>query len=158
MRRLKIPVRGLAMRLIATLASVAMLISLSTTAFAQAGSIGGIVGKMDKSISGEAAPNQPRAPVSHKSPAQQGPSGGGCGNILGTWTSGWSSLFGAGDVTINQGGGATHKSGITGRWSCNDGKVIIVWSHGYTDRLSMSADGQSLTGKNQTGAAVSLSR
>jgi len=78
--------------------------------------------------------------------------------ILGTWTSGWSSLFGAGDVTIKQGGAAMHKSGITGQWLCTDGKVVIVWSHGYTDRLSMSADGKSLTGKNQTGAAVTLSR
>jgi hypothetical protein len=46
------------------------------------------------------------------------------------------------------------KSGITGQLSCTDGKVVTVWPHGYTDRLSMSADGKSLTDKNQNFAVV----
>lgn len=149
---------GVTMRLIATLASAGILMSLPATAFAQAGSVGGTVGRIDKSISGEAAPSEPHAQVQQRSPAQRQSTAGGCGNILGTWTSGWSSVFGAGDVTINRGGAATHKSGVTGQWSCTEGKVVIVWSHGYTDRLSMSADGKSLTGKNQTGAVISFSR
>ncbi len=46
------------------------------------------------------------------------------------------------------------KSGITGQWSCTDGKVVTVWPHGYTDRLSMSAHCKSRTGENQNFSVV----
>jgi hypothetical protein len=52
MRLPRIPARGLAVRPIAILAYVLMLMPLPATVFAQAGSTGGTVGKSDKSISG----------------------------------------------------------------------------------------------------------
>jgi hypothetical protein len=54
----------LAMRPTAIFAFAVMLVSLPATAYAQAGSIGGTVGKQDKSISGRTTPEESNPPVS----------------------------------------------------------------------------------------------
>jgi hypothetical protein len=40
------------------------------------------------------------------------------------------------------------------RWSCSHGLVKIVWSTGYTDKLTLSANGTRLAGRNQDNATV----
>jgi hypothetical protein len=64
MRVPRTPALGLAMRPIAIFACAVMLVSLPATAYAQAGSIGGTVGKQDKSISGGTTPEESNPPVS----------------------------------------------------------------------------------------------
>src|SRR5262249_12920703 len=67
-----------------------------------------------------------------------------CTSVAGQWR--W---FNGSIVGINA-NGTTMPSpdGITGRWNCHDGTYVFVWSHGYTDRLTLSADGRRLSGKN----------
>jgi hypothetical protein len=50
---------------------------------------------------------------------------------------------------------------VTGTWSRTDvrqRKVAIVWSHGFTDYLTLSADGRRLEGVNNVGDPVSFVR
>jgi hypothetical protein len=50
---------------------------------------------------------------------------------------------------------------VGGKWSCIDPhkrKFSIVWNHGYTDVMTLSADGQKLEGVNDSGDPVSFVR
>jgi hypothetical protein len=73
-----------------------------------------------------------------------------CSLIPGLW-----SWFVNGDVDF-RGDGSLQQGQITGRWSCNNQnrRVSIVWSHGFTDELELSADGAHMQGTNNTGNAV----
>jgi hypothetical protein len=63
-------------------------------------------------------------------------------NIAGIWQ--W---FTGGDVTIYADGTFTQANSLTGTWYCsNDGRIIMSWSHGYTDKLSLTPDGNKLEG------------
>jgi hypothetical protein len=123
---------------------------------AQAGSTGGTVGKTDKSISGgnEAerhAPAKPRAkrerPTDRADRAvgrSSGVSVDGCAKLPRVW-----SWFVNGDVTIKAGGTLSQpQSKLTGTWTCKNNDVVMFWSHGFTDRLSLSRDGTHLEGSN----------
>lgn len=67
-----------------------------------------------------------------------------CNRLPGRWE--W---FMNGDVTILANGTAVQRaSGLTANWSCSDRTAIFHWSHGFTDRLTLSADGNHLTGSN----------
>jgi hypothetical protein len=86
-------------------------------------------------------------------PAQPNAVAAACESIPGLWA--W---FVNGDATIQRGGTVT-QGNLTGRWTCNEsGDITIVWSHGYTDRLALSADGQRLTGTNNRNEAVTAER
>lgn len=50
-----------------------------------------------------------------------------CPNIVGVWNSWASGIFGKADATFNSDGTALHRSGIAGRWKCEDGKLKISW-------------------------------
>lgn len=116
-------------------------IAVSTNALAQAGSTGGTIGKTDKSESGglpSPAEAQPRKPpgASRNAPASS------CSRMPGSW-----SWFNGITVVIRPDGtasGGPH----TASWSCANGAVVMRWSHGYTDRLSLSQDGTHLQGTN----------
>ena len=73
---------------------------------------------------------------------------GSCDAIPGVW-----SWFVNGEVTF-QPNGTLVQGPRTGRWTCANGQVIIAWSHGFTDRLTLSANGRSMQGTNEDGAAV----
>lgn len=73
---------------------------------------------------------------------------GPCSVIPGVW-----SWFVNGDVTF-QPDGTLVQGSRTGRWSCTNGRVNIAWSHGFVDQLTLSPDGRSMRGTNQTGNAV----
>jgi hypothetical protein len=50
---------------------------------------------------------------------------------------------------------------VGGKWSCTDPQkrvFSIVWNHGFTDVMTLSADGQRLVGVNNVGDPVSFVR
>jgi hypothetical protein len=132
----------------------ALLLALSHLVFAntssvsaQAGSIGGTVGKQDKSISGDEEADRPRAAPHLKRPASRAPeasSGHSCRKIVGTWS--W--YLGVSDSAFYNDGTARHStSGATGKWTCAGGTVNVVWSYEgtvRTDRITLSQDGNSI--------------
>lgn len=63
-----------------------------------------------------------------------------CDNIPGLW-----SWFVNGDVTLND-DGTLVQGPRTGTWTCSGTDVTLVWSHGFTDDLTISADGHSMSG------------
>jgi hypothetical protein len=142
-----------------------MTVVLPAIAFAQVqpGSTGGTIGKREKSISGGekgAKPIPPAVPAKPAAAPARAPASSPCPGIAGVWTAkgAWNVLFGSGDTTINADGTASHRSGNTARWSCSGGTYVFVWTHGFTDRVSLSPDGKSLTGTNQHGSAVAFVR
>ncbi len=118
---------------------------------AQGGTVGGTIGKQRKSVSGgeEAAEPRRTAPPSRRKTApatgsrtSRQPAASRCGRAAGTWA--W---FNGRTVTIGAGGTASSGS-LTASWSCIGGQLVIMWSHGYTDRLTLSPDGNRLSGTN----------
>jgi hypothetical protein len=152
--------------LVTTLAGALLLASSfagaeSQTAIAQAGSTGGTIGKQNKSVSGADEPTtanrskpaaKPRQPVSARTPAPSSrKTESPCGKVAGTW-----SWWVNGDVVVQPNGTAAQAaSGLTGTWSCRDGEVAFIWSHGFTDRMRLSPDGTRLSGSNNLGFGVS---
>ncbi|HXZ16872.1 MAG TPA: hypothetical protein VEH77_13010, partial [Roseiarcus sp.] len=59
--------------------------------------------------------------------AQNGARGGRCPNIVGTWQSWASLLFGQGDTTFNADGTAIHRSGIAAKWKCRGDRIEMSW-------------------------------
>jgi hypothetical protein len=122
--------------------------ALSGTSFAlaQAGSIGGQIGKTDKSISGDDGPSShDRATKSKSGLGASGSEQRGCGNFFGTWTSGGGSwLYGASDTVFRSDGTARHSSGIVGSWTCSAGEIVLEWKNWDNDRLKLSSDGKRL--------------
>jgi hypothetical protein len=51
-----------------------------------------------------------------------------CPNIVGTWNSWASGLFGKGDTTFYKDGRAIHSSTIGGWWRCENGNLLISWA------------------------------
>lgn len=116
--------------------------------FAQAGSAGGVAGKQGKSVSGsvETQPTR-RAPPSTTRRASS-PVKSSCGQPVGTWT--W---WNGGLVTVS-GRGTISKGSLSGKWACGGSQVVMIWDHGYTDRMKLSADGSNLSGTNNLGFPV----
>jgi uncharacterized caspase-like protein len=96
-----------------------------------------------------AAANARATPV--EKPAVQAPVSP-CRKVAGVW-----SWFIGGDAIFKE-GGTVSNSFVTGTWTCRDQNVVIEWSHGFTDRLIISADGTRMNGRNQVGSAVSGTR
>jgi hypothetical protein len=107
---------------------------------AQAGSTGGTIGKTDKSASGSTG--EPRVIRREPRRSRQSAPASPCGKVPGVW-----SWFNGSVVTIAAGGSASGGA-LTARWTCASGKVVMHWSHGYVDRLTLSADGNNLSGSN----------
>jgi hypothetical protein len=134
------------MRLIAILACAGMLVSLPATAFAQAGSTGGSVGKTDKSASGGNHQQEIRREKSGRdkrritSNASDEAPTSPCRNAAGTWA------FSNGiSVVIMTGGGVTGSNGESGNWSCDGGMITAHWAR-WTDHYAISSDGRRLSG------------
>jgi hypothetical protein len=131
-----------------------------TTAFAQAGSTGGTLGKQDKSLSGERdeqTPAQRRSPAAPK--ASQHPTvskEAGCQKIVGTWA--YHTPFGTFEVAFKSEGTAISTSGQTASWTCSGDEVTVSWPNGITDRLSLTAGGKRFSGHTALGMSVSGDR
>ncbi|MDE2379277.1 hypothetical protein [Bradyrhizobium sp.] len=126
------------------LAALPGFFAATDNALAQAGSVGGVVGKTGKSQSGsDEAPSA--APDSRTRreprPARAAPTSS-CGKMPGNWA--W---FNGVTAVISADG--TAKAGAhTATWTCSNDSVVMHWSHGYTDRLRLSQDGTHLEGTN----------
>jgi hypothetical protein len=80
-------------------------------------------------------------------------------NYLGDKTWNWGA---GGSVTeIRADGTGKDARGNTLKWTVQnqpDRMYVISWSHGYTDTVTLSSDGKSLSGANQTGYKFSATR
>jgi hypothetical protein len=129
----------------------------ASSGLAQAGSVGGTIGKQDKSISGgEEADRRRAAPVPKRSAAKtrETPSGRACNRIVGTWS--W--YPSVNESVFHKDGTALHPaSGTTGKWSCAGDIVNVVWSNGgaaRTDRMTLSQDGNSISVVSPWGGGI----
>jgi hypothetical protein len=131
-------------------------------ALGQAGSVGGIIGKTDKSVSGDqerqpgererhvsrpTADSKPAATRARKSPAAEedaAPSGKStCGNIVGTWS--WPN--GGVMAFYKNGGAGAAGQPAGGTWRCSGSTVIAVFNNGGRDQYVVAPDGNSLSVK-----------
>lgn len=125
-------------------------IATQRPALAQAGSIGGTIGKTDKSASGgQERPERPNQTIRpHQKEAVETTTvqkkATGCPNIVGAWDSWASGIFGKGDATFNEDGTATHRSGIPGKWWCENGQLHIEWADGRPGLVKVSRDGKKI--------------
>jgi len=102
----------------------------------QPGSVGGTIGKSDKSTSGGADQTTSRHPVSK-------PTGSSCQKIIGTWV--WHNPLITSEAVFNPDGSGTNSLGFTIRWKCSGELVIAKWSQGPTDHARISGDGNNLS-------------
>lgn len=124
-------------------------------AFAQAGSVGGIVGKRDKSISGsteEARPRQASHSKRGHSDAAQTPSGGPCDAILGTWL--W--YRGVSTMTFTRDGTIRNSFGTTASWTCAGTRSARSGSNGIKEEYKISQDGKSMHVDSTWGGGVTF--
>jgi hypothetical protein len=77
----------------------------------------------------------------------------------------WYPTHVSGQTYIGSDGQATYKGylvfNVGGKWTCTDPVkriFTIVWNHGFTDTMTLSADGQKLEGLNNVGDPVSFVR
>jgi hypothetical protein len=117
----------------------------ASQAFAQSGSVGGSIGKEDKSISGSQAPAArsvppstppqpaPRAKSASRSNSGSGGGGGGAGSFDGVWTFvGVSSGNCGGKVTLTISGGRLVGEGYTGTVSPNGAISAVAAANGVS--------------------------
>jgi hypothetical protein len=115
----------------------------ASSAFAQAGSVGGTIGNQDKTISGGEQADRPRAAPHPKRAAtnsSETSSGPACSRIVGTWSWG----YGVTEMVFYANG--TVRQSVTnnrGSWTCAGSVVTSVFASGDRDRISMSKDGNS---------------
>lgn len=114
---------------------------------AQAGSIGGTIGKTDKSQSGtDEAPSIRPEPRTRKPTKQadlpRNVATSSCSKMPGNWA--W---FTGVTAVIRPNGTAT-AGPYSATWTCADDSVVMHWNHGYTDRLRLSRGGTHLEGTN----------
>lgn len=149
---------------IALLALTPLACANVSSALAQAGSIGGTIGKQDKSISGDQSPSEPNTPPksgvrrlpaqrdttervgrskrgARRNTAQPGSEGPSCGHIAGTWSwpNGSTMAFG------KDGSAGTAGQPPSGTWRCSGSKIIAVFNNGGRDQYVVAPDGESLT-------------
>jgi hypothetical protein len=150
----RLPVKRLSGRLL----GFALLLGLFVlgqheSAFAQAGSTGGTIGKQDKSISsGEElqapVPRRPRSKPPNSTATKQSEDGRGCGRIVGAWK--WSNNV---DVVVKPDGTADATDGGHAILTCDSGMYVFKWSGvGNMSRLTLAADGKRMSGMGSFGS------
>jgi Tol biopolymer transport system component len=114
--------------------------------------LGGCQGVREADGPGGRAPTAPdKQPAPPKAPAPA------ADPVVGKWA--W---FNGGTVSILPDGTLTHEQGNRGTWTVQDRArrvYVLRWRQGdFVDTVTLSEDGQSLSGTNQGGAAVSARR
>jgi len=148
----------------AVVTPVACFLSLSAFAQSQPGSIGGMIGNTDKSISGSREPNRPESRQqkpderrSGRAPVQSPETG--CQKAVGTWKH-----EKGGNWTFRAGGSVQLEDGSGGNWRCEGGIVKLTWTRGHplfvgtTDRVVVGQDGTHMSTTNYLGFTFSLER
>ena len=127
---------------IISLALSHLALASSSPVHAQAGSVGGSIGKQDKSISGGEDVDRPQV-APHSKPlvakAQETPP---CKKVVGTWA--FSNGIG---VVFRAGGDLSSTNSDVGRWTCKDGMVAAHWQK-WTDHYVISSDGIHMSGNS----------
>jgi hypothetical protein len=139
------------------IAAVAMLAITAApdTAFAQAGSTGGSIGKQDKSISGGEEENKPSAAIHSKQPAgsvKNTPSDHPCSAVVGTWS--W--YLGVTEMTFSEGGTWRSSSGITGPWNCIGPRTAVAISEGSKSQYVIAQDGKTMFVTSTWGGGITF--
>jgi hypothetical protein len=123
--------------------------------WAQAGSIGGSIGKQNKMITGDSGPERGRddgvrrpRPRRAATAAPRTRTAPRCPNIAGVWSSWASGIFGKGDTTFSADGTGVHRSGFRGRWWCESGQLHIAWPDGKPGVVKISDNGKIITGQD----------
>jgi hypothetical protein len=138
---------------IAVVCCLAILVAADRSAFAQAGSTGGTLGKTDKSASGgeEGRSQTERKRVTTRSEPRNATERS-CSTIVGTWR--WFTAFQNGDVVIFKADGSglnASKNNEPGKWTCSGGEYVLTWSAaGNVDHVRVL--GNDLTGTGVVGA------
>ena len=126
--------------------AVGFVLALLSPAAAQSGSVGGSIGKEDKSVSGsqapapaarsvppQSAPSAPRAKSASRSNSGGGGGGGTSSSFDGTWTFvGVSSGNCSGSVTLKISGGQLIGEGVTGSVTANGAISAVGASNGVS--------------------------
>jgi len=131
--------------LVFVLCATLMLLVGNRIAVGQAGSIGGTIGKTDKSASGGEDQTPTRIAPARHSGTNEKSKEGGCQRIIGTWR--WPIGH---DWVFNQDGSIHTTRGYDGKWKCDGGEVVITWSTNETDRLTISRAGDSFSNGSWT--------
>jgi hypothetical protein len=85
---------------------------------------------------------------------------GRCAQVIGDWA--WDTR--AFPATIYNNGTIDGYDGgrfIKGTWQCrdaNEGRIVVSWNTGYTDTLTLSPNGQTLVGFNNSGSVIVVKR
>ena len=137
-------------RMIARIAALFLLLVNGPT-LAQ-GSVGGTIGKQDKSISGDGPVNSRTQDGSHaaKTPAMASPSGP-CARILGNWR--W---YNGVIVTVNANGTTSQSDGHSATVVCSEGTYAFTWFGIATTQMTLSSDGRRLSGTSAIGATSAV--
>jgi hypothetical protein len=140
---------------IASIAMFGMLASfaVSANAFAQAGSVGGSIGKTDKSVSGEDAPRNIRPA---KQPSARANAGSPCQRAAGSWM--WRWLNDHTVVTLSPDGASSAGNGNKGNWTCKGSTLVISWGTGGPDKMILSPDAKTAAGTGTLGVGVTGTR
>jgi hypothetical protein len=127
---------------------LAFLFASHPIAFGQAGSVGGTVGKTDKSASGgEQSPDRSET----KKSAGRAATSLSCDHMAGSWR--WSWLDNTVVVTLMPGGSVSATNGNRASWTCSGRTLTVDWPAG-PDRLILSSDGKHLEGTGFMGVAI----
>jgi hypothetical protein len=124
-----LPVKRLSGRLLAVLLLGFFTLGPQKSAFAQAGSTGGTIGKQDKSVSGgnESAAARPLLPKPNLRPDL-------CGKMPGIWNTSVNSNLGA--LTIKSDGTMT-QGVFSGTWTCDTDVFNATW-YGNATKCTIS--------------------
>jgi hypothetical protein len=129
---------------------------IDQSAFAQAGSAGGSVGKQDKSVSGSEDQEPARKRLLQHSPTHSPEKStktvSGCSHVPGSYS------YPLQTVTVFKSDGtASNSSGLQATWTCANGTVTVNWNTGYVDKLIPSS-GSNFSATNNHGWAWSAKR
>ena len=124
-------------------------------ALAQAGSVGGAIGKTGKSSSGSDEGEERASGQSQhgRTPNHREP--GGCTKVIGVWKGAM-----GGDIIYKAGGTAVCTSPANeGTWSCSGGRLTVSWTKLVAvDQCSLSADGNEQACTNSLGFSFKRTR
>jgi hypothetical protein len=115
------------------------MLSVSVVAQIPPGSVGGAIGKQDKSISGDEE-NTPRVVPHPKRQDASTSSGHPCSAIVGTWS--W--YRGVTEMTFLQGGILRSSTGATAAWTCTNKRSAQSVGKGSKEQYTVSQDGKSM--------------
>jgi hypothetical protein len=125
---------------------------VSAAAKSQPGSIGGMIGKTDKSASGggDQTPNRQGLPRRRVGGERHDTSL--CSKMVGEWKGQ------RGELLLFRSNRTMADGSTSGTWSCDENRVSTAWDNGFRDQCTLSSDVKLLSCVNQFGFATSAKR